>query len=103
MSESRDQSLFALFAERMRAHREATAIQTPDGKRLSYAALDTESGRYAGALLELGLRKGDRVLVQTHKSPETTMCQSKALAKMSPSPSLTPMMPTVSPVLRYPA
>ena len=64
MSERCDQNLFALFAERMRAQPEAPAIRTPDGTSLSYEMLDTQSGRYAAALLELGLQKGDRVLVQ---------------------------------------
>ena len=71
MREPCDQNLFALFLERMLGQPDTPAIETPDGKRLTYAALEAQSARYAGALAGLGARKGDRVLVQTQKSPET--------------------------------
>lgn len=71
MLEPCDQSLFALFQERISACPDALAIETPDGTTFSYAELEGCSSRYAGVLSELGLDKGDRVLVQTEKSPDT--------------------------------
>lgn len=44
------------------------AIEAADRKAISYADLDCEVGRYANALLALGLRRGDRVAVQAPKS-----------------------------------
>ncbi|MGU3536933.1 malonate--CoA ligase [Methylobacterium sp. A54F] len=45
-------------------------IETPDGRRYSYADLLDRSGAYANALRSLGVRVGDRVAVQVEKSPE---------------------------------
>jgi long-chain acyl-CoA synthetase len=41
-----------------------------DGRRLSYADLDEASNRLAGALVKLGVGKGDRVAVLLANSPE---------------------------------
>ncbi|KAB1075266.1 malonate--CoA ligase [Methylobacterium planeticum] len=45
-------------------------IETPEGRRYSYADLLARSGAYASALAALGVRTGDRVAVQVDKSPE---------------------------------
>lgn len=42
----------------------------PDGRVISYGALDAMSGRYANLLGELGVARGDRVAVQCEKSIE---------------------------------
>lgn len=47
-----------------------TAIETPDGRRTSYADLIARSGAYAAALQAAGVAPGDRVAVQVEKSPE---------------------------------
>ncbi|MGU3406942.1 malonate--CoA ligase [Methylobacterium brachiatum] len=47
-----------------------TVIETPEGRRYSYADLVARSGAYAAALQAAGVRPGDRVAVQVEKSPE---------------------------------
>jgi malonyl-CoA/methylmalonyl-CoA synthetase len=47
-----------------------TAIETPDGERISYAELYTRAGRVARALVDLGVEPGDRVAAQIDKSPD---------------------------------
>jgi malonyl-CoA/methylmalonyl-CoA synthetase len=44
-------------------------LETPEGLRWTYADLIAESGRYAAALVGLGVAPGDRVAVQVEKSP----------------------------------
>ncbi|MGY2050721.1 malonate--CoA ligase [Methylobacterium sp. JK268] len=44
-------------------------LETPEGLRWRYADLVAESGRYAAALVGLGVAPGDRVAVQVEKSP----------------------------------
>jgi malonyl-CoA/methylmalonyl-CoA synthetase len=44
-------------------------LETPEGRRWSYGDLIAESGRYAAALVALGVKPGDRVAVQAEKSP----------------------------------
>ena len=63
-------NLYALFRARFPAERAATFIETPDGRRYSYADLERLSGRMARLLAGLGVEKGDRVAVQVEKSPE---------------------------------
>ncbi|HEX4241879.1 MAG TPA: AMP-binding protein [Steroidobacteraceae bacterium] len=43
-------------------------LESLDGRRLSYAELREQSGRYAAALARRGVRQGDRVLAQVEKS-----------------------------------
>ena len=45
-------------------------LRTPEGRNFSYAALCEQSGRFASALMQRGVRSGDRVAVQVDKSPE---------------------------------
>ena len=46
----------------------ATAIETPEGTRLSYAELDTRTAQMAQALTDLGVTPGERVAAQVGKS-----------------------------------
>jgi len=47
-----------------------TVIETPEGRRYSYADLIARSGAYAASLRAAGVQPGDRVAVQVEKSPE---------------------------------
>jgi malonyl-CoA/methylmalonyl-CoA synthetase len=48
-------------------------LRVPQGIELTYAALQEQTGRFAAALLRLGVRPGDRVAVQVEKSPEAIL------------------------------
>ena len=45
-------------------------LNLPNGRSYSYADLHHQSGRIANYLTQLGIRKGDRVIVQVEKSPQ---------------------------------
>ncbi|GJE41820.1 malonate--CoA ligase [Methylobacterium soli] len=63
--------LFDLVRDNLPADPAAkTFIETPDGRRYSYADLIARSGAYGNALTALGVRTGDRVAVQVDKSPD---------------------------------
>jgi len=46
------------------------AIETADGKILTYGGLLDDTGRYAALMAKLGVAAGDRVAVQVDKSPQ---------------------------------
>jgi malonyl-CoA/methylmalonyl-CoA synthetase len=48
----------------------ATAIETPDGERITYGDLVRRTGRMANALVALGVKPDDRVAAQVEKSVE---------------------------------
>jgi len=48
-------------------------MEGPDGERTLYGDLDELTGRLANALVELGVRPGDRVAVQVEKSPQNLL------------------------------
>ncbi|GGK35136.1 malonate--CoA ligase [Salinarimonas ramus] len=48
-------------------------IETPTGRRITYADAFAEAGRFASALRALGVEPGDRVAVQVEKSPEVIL------------------------------
>ena len=50
-----------------------TAIETPDGARISYGDLYARAGRMAQALAQAGVEPGDRVAAQIDKSPEAVV------------------------------
>ncbi len=64
-----DQSLFSRLRERF-PEPGAPFLQTANGRVWSYGDLMDTSGRFANALVELGVKPGDRVAVQAEKSPE---------------------------------
>ncbi len=63
-------NLFQHFADVLNAAPQRTLIETLSGETYSYADVLSISGRYAGALQYLGIKKGDRVAVQVQKSPQ---------------------------------
>ena len=62
-------NLYALFQSRFPEDPGAPFIEMEDGRRLTYAALESESARIARYLGGLGVGKGERVVVQVDKSP----------------------------------
>ncbi|WP_119165834.1 malonate--CoA ligase [Algihabitans albus] len=62
------ENLYDLLAENFPKDRTKPVMQLEDGRLLSYADLETQAGRYARLLSELGVKPGDRVAVQTDKS-----------------------------------
>jgi malonyl-CoA/methylmalonyl-CoA synthetase len=65
-----DHNLYSIFTRHFPADRHKIALSTPDGRQVSFAELDYRSGKIANALLDRGLKAGDRVTVQIEKSPE---------------------------------
>jgi malonyl-CoA/methylmalonyl-CoA synthetase len=49
---------------------DATAIDSDEGRQFRFRDVDEWSARYANLLIELGMRRGDRVAVQVEKTPQ---------------------------------
>jgi malonyl-CoA/methylmalonyl-CoA synthetase len=64
------ENLYTLLASRFPAGGEAPCLILPDGRRVSYAELESQSARYGALLVSAGLKPGDRVAAQVEKSPE---------------------------------
>ena len=63
-------NLYTHFETRFRAHGGQPCLRLPDAPDWTYAELEARVASAAGALAGLGLRPGDRVVVQTAKTPE---------------------------------
>ncbi len=63
-------NVYALFETRFRADCNAACLRLPDREDWLYADLEARVSRAAGALVELGVKPGDRVVTQTEKTPE---------------------------------
>jgi malonyl-CoA/methylmalonyl-CoA synthetase len=61
-------NLYELIDRRVQAAPQAVAIETLDGKPLTYAGLDQRCARLAARLAGLGVGRGDRVAAQVEKS-----------------------------------
>jgi malonyl-CoA/methylmalonyl-CoA synthetase len=66
-----NQNLYSILAARFSAQAEAVCLELEDGRFYSYADLEAHSARYANLLTSLGLERGDRVVAQVDKTPET--------------------------------
>jgi len=66
-------NLYDLFRSRFPSEPDAVFLEVSDGAPVPYAAVDGETGRLAALLLELGIEKGDRVVVQVDKSPRAVL------------------------------
>ncbi|MGD9811976.1 MAG: AMP-binding protein, partial [Sphingobium sp.] len=62
--------LFDFFRESFTADPDKAFIEAADGSTISYAEIETRTGRLASLLVALGVRPGDRVAVQAEKSVE---------------------------------
>ena len=65
-----DANLYAFLEARFPADRSAPCLETPDGAVWTWADVEAESARYAHLLCGRGVVPGDRVAVQTEKSPQ---------------------------------
>lgn len=68
-----NENLFARFAAAAAAHPERPCLIVEGRTLLTYGAMFSQTGRAARWLQSLGLSKGDRAVVQTHKSPATVI------------------------------
>ncbi|MDF3934023.1 malonate--CoA ligase [Pseudomonas citronellolis] len=68
-----NQSLFAAIGEHLPEDLSKPFLRTPEGGGYSYAEMLRSSAQFAHALVELGVKPGDRVAVQVDKSPEAVM------------------------------
>ncbi len=66
-------NLYALFASRFPADRAKPCFILSDGTEISYGDLEEGTARVARLLTTRGVAPGDRVVVQTAKSPEAVM------------------------------
>ncbi len=70
---NKNENLYALLHGRFPGQPDAVAMQLADGSVLTFNDLHAGSGRMAQMLRELGVRRGDRVLVQVDKSPQAVL------------------------------
>ncbi len=63
-------NLYATLSDAFAARRDDVFLRVPDGVTLTYADVDTRAAQMAGALRELGVGLGDRVVVQVDKSTD---------------------------------
>jgi malonyl-CoA/methylmalonyl-CoA synthetase len=73
-------NLYATFRARFPHDRGSALLIDAEGRTLSYADTEAAVARLSGALVQLGLRPGDRVSVQVEKSPELLILYLACLA-----------------------
>jgi malonyl-CoA/methylmalonyl-CoA synthetase len=65
-----NENLYGILKSRFPGNPDAPCLILPDGAEISYGTLERASARYAGLLVSLGVRPGDRVAAQVRKSPQ---------------------------------
>jgi malonyl-CoA/methylmalonyl-CoA synthetase len=68
-----NENLYALIQSRFPTETAKPLLMLPTGRTISYAEADEGAARFAAVLAEAGVTPGDRVMVQTDKSPEDVM------------------------------
>lgn len=68
-----DHNLYTLFRSRFPDDSDSVFLQDENSILLRYAALDEETGRLAAFFRELGVVRGDRILVQVEKSHDAVL------------------------------
>lgn len=63
-------NLYSTLAEAFDSRLDSTFLRVPGGSSLSYRDVDARASRMAGALIDLGVTVGDRVVVQVDKSTD---------------------------------
>ena len=69
----RNANLYALFLERFPSDPNALFLDTGHARQLRYSDVPEQTGRLLSLLQGLGVRKGDRVMVQVDKSIESVL------------------------------
>lgn len=64
-----DHNLYSMFKLHALSGRDSVAIETAQGRQISFGELDSSSAKIAALLIDRGLQAGDRVTVQIDKSP----------------------------------
>ncbi len=67
---ARNFNLYSHFSKNYEGKDQKIVLQTADGAEYSFGDIDGCSAQIANFLVDLGLRRGDRVSVQIHKSPQ---------------------------------
>jgi malonyl-CoA/methylmalonyl-CoA synthetase len=70
MTNNKNANLYAQLSRRFEDRQDSVAIESPDGRKLTFGDVERESARFANRLIALGAVAGDRVAVQVDKSPE---------------------------------
>ncbi len=66
-------NLYSLFSENFPSQADALFLDGIDGRQLRYAELNQYTGRMLSLLKKLGIKKGDRIVVQVEKSLEAVL------------------------------
>src|SRR5690606_24644693 len=69
---SLDENLFSILRGKW-PEAGKTFLETGAGRQIAYGELDGETARLANAIVACGVKPGDRVAVQTEKSPEALL------------------------------
>ena len=72
-------NFYALVESRFPVDRDAPCLILPDGGALSYGVIAAMAGRIARLLADRGITPGDRIVVQTDKTPEALALYLAAL------------------------
>ena len=73
------QNLYTLLRSRFPQEADALFITTPEGRSISYSAIDQITAKFAGGLRNLGVTRGERLLISVDKSPEAILVYLAAL------------------------